>query len=132
MGTCPNINKTRWFSQTLYSHLLTPSFHGWFFYTSQTCSAWCRGGVAVFGMCCVVLSPPARSELVLLTAAGGSHGRSACLRAPSTALLDFPGCSWHPYWAGLWKIFFFFSPLNMSALKVSFIHSFDLCLPVPC
>lgn len=28
--------------------------------------------------------------------------------------------------------YFFFSPLNMSALKVSFIHSFDLCLPLPC
>lgn len=131
MGTCPNIDKTRRFSQTLYSHLLTPSFHGCFFYTSQMCSARCRGGIAVFGMCCVVLSPPARSELVLLAAAGGSHGKSACLCAPSTALLDFPGCSWHPCRAELWKIFFF-SPLNMSALKVSFIHSFDLCLPLPC
>lgn len=41
--------------------------------------------------------------------------------APSTVWLYFPGCSWHPCWTQLWKIFF-----PSFKYVVTFTRSFDL------
>lgn len=113
MGTCPNTNKSRWFSQTLFfvvTNLFLPCL-----FLLRVPNVFCmvpwQEGCCCWDVLCG-FSPHVHAELVLLTVVRGFHGRSEKAVLPlllycfiSLAILGTP--------AGLSFGKYFFSPLNM-------------------